>query len=192
MISIMEVWKDIPNFEDIYQVSTHGRIKRITNGPSTYSGRLLKPTIHHSGYMEVSLCKNGKQYKSLRIHMLVLITFVGKRPNKQECRHLNGNRHNNMLSNLTWGTHKENMQDRINHGRCIVPRGSSHNLAKLTETQVVEIKKLLGSTLKNKHNKGLTLKEIAQQYGVSIPTISYIKTGKTWKHVERKNGKSTE
>lgn len=180
-----EVWKDIPNFKGIYQISTHGRIKRIANGPSTYNGRLLKPTTHHSGYMEVSLCKNSKQHKSLRIHMLVLITFVGKRPNGQECRHLDGNRQNNMLSNLTWGTHQENMKDRANHGRFIPKKGSLNNKAKLTESQVVKIKNLLGSTLKHKHNKSLTLKEIAKLYGVSISVISCIKTGKTWKHVEK-------
>ncbi|MEE9574062.1 MAG: NUMOD4 domain-containing protein [Candidatus Neomarinimicrobiota bacterium] len=185
-----EVWKDIPNFEGVYQASTHGRIKRVANGPSTHNNRLLKPTRHHSGYMEVSLCKDGKQYKSLRIHMLILITFVGERPNKQECRHLDGNRQNNMLSNLTWGTHKENMQDRIKHGKYIAPKGSLNNLAKLTETQVLEIKKLLGSTLKNKHNQGLKLKEIAKRYKVSISAISYIKIRKTWKHMEKQDGKS--
>lgn len=190
MMDMREVWKDIPSFEGIYQASTDGRIKRVSNGPSTYAGRILKPTTHYNGYMEVSLCADGKQYKSLRIHTLVLITFSKPKPDGYQCRHLDGNKQNNRLTNLVWGTSKENANDRRNHGGYKGTRGSKNITAKLTENQVKEIRKLLGSTLKNKHNKGLTLKQIAQQYGVSIPTISAIKIGRTWKNMEKKNGES--
>lgn len=74
-----EIWKDIPNFEYVYQISTKGRVRRVMNGPSTFCGFILKPTKHHSGYLEVSLCKDGKQHKSLRIHTLVLTTFTGQK-----------------------------------------------------------------------------------------------------------------
>lgn len=178
-----EVWKDIPGFETIYQASTYGRIKRIANGPSTCCGRILKPSVHHSGYLEVSLCMDGKQYKSLRIHTLVLITFSGPRPDEYQCRHLDGNKQNNHLTNLIWGTPKENANDRRNHGRYKGISGSKNVTAKLTEDQIKEIKRLIGNTRKNKHNKNMTLKQIAKRYKVSISTISDIKNRKIWKDI---------
>lgn len=187
---MIEVWKDIPGFELVYQASTYGRIKRIASGPSTCRGRILKPTIHHSGYLDVSLCKNSKQYKSLRIHSLILLTFSGPRPPRYQCRHLDGNKHNNYLSNLEWGTQAENAKDRIRHGRYTGVCGSKNTKSKLTEKQVKRIKKLICDTPKHKHNKSTTLKQIAQEYGVAISTLSSIKNGKTWKHVEITNVQS--
>ena len=61
----MEVWKDVVDYEGIYQVSNTGRIKRIgvyTNqtGKTWNSERILKPAIKSRGYMYVQLSKNGK------------------------------------------------------------------------------------------------------------------------------------
>lgn len=50
------------------------------------------------------------------IHRVVLESFVGPRPEGQECRHLNGNPLDNRLENLCWGTRKENAHDAIKHG----------------------------------------------------------------------------
>ena len=179
-----ERWADIPWLEGSYQASTFGRIRRATSGPSTKPGRLVKQSKHHSGYMEVSLCVNGIQYKSVRVHKLVLTTFVGAKPQGYQCRHLDGNKQNNHLSNLVWGTPKENARDRHLHRQYNGVRGSQNAKAKLTESQVIEIKKFVGNTGKHKHNKHMTLKQIAQLYCVSVATISAIKNGDTWKHVE--------
>lgn len=182
-----EQWKDIPGFESFYQASTHGRIMRIVKGPSTKQGRILKQQKHHSGYMQVCLCVNGRQYKSLRIHKLVLTTFVGPKLYNYQCRHLDGNKQNNHLPNLKWGTPKENANDRHKHGRYIGICGSKNNSSKLIEKQIIEIKLLTDETSKNKHNKKILLREIALKYGVSISTISCIKNNKTWKHMEEQN-----
>lgn len=115
---------------------------------------------------------------------MILITFVKTRKHFQECRHLDGNKQNNHISNLKWGTHKENMKDRVTHGNFTPINGSQIKLSKLNEIQVIKIKKLLGSISKHKHNKKYPLKEIAKQYNVSIATISAIKNNKTWKHLE--------
>lgn len=65
-----------------------------------------------SGHIEVRLrCR--RQFK---LHHLVLMAFVGPRPEGMECRHLNGIPYDNRLSNLVWGTRRENCGDAMKHG----------------------------------------------------------------------------
>jgi predicted XRE-type DNA-binding protein len=66
--------------------------------------------------------------------------------------------------------------DCISKGRSNTPKGENHHKAKLTESDVHQIKHLLVET-------NLTLKKIANTFGVTLETISNIKTGKTWKHI---------
>jgi len=110
-----EIWKDIPEYEGIYQVSSHGRIKRLA-GHNCRRERLLSPsrTDRFNRYQTVSLCQNGRS-KPYRIHHLVLAAFVGPRPERLETRHLDGNSTNNRLENLQYGTNAENTQDRMRH-----------------------------------------------------------------------------
>jgi len=172
----IELWKDIENYKGFYQVSDYGQIKRIENTSGTYIGRILKPQIYHNKYLYVTLCKNT-QKKKLLIHRLVLEAFVGFCPSGLECRHLDGNRQNNKLNNLKWGTRSENQYDSIKHGTRFQPdnHGSKQWLAKLTDNKVKEIKHLLMS--------GVSQIQIAKQFHVCPTTISRIATGKTWKHI---------
>ena len=57
-----EEWKDIKNYEGIYQISNHGNVKSIRNN------KLLRPGINSDGYYTVLLSKNGKQ-KSIKIEI---------------------------------------------------------------------------------------------------------------------------
>ena len=78
---------------------------------------------------------------------------------------------------LFLGTHKQNMEDKVNKGRTYNgnQKGINNPSSKLTEKNIIEIKKLLSS--------GLFQKDIAKQYNVSIMTISNIKNNKIWKHI---------
>lgn len=77
------------------------------------------------------------------------------------------------VEHMFLGTHKENMYDMKAKGRSL--RGSRQNMAKLNESQVLEIRKLQAA--------GVMGKEIAKTYSVSKAVISMIKTGKLWTHV---------
>lgn len=110
-----EEWRVVPEFEGKYLVSNLGRIKTTIN---TRNGILDKPQLKKitickkTNYAVVSLSTKGKSY--LRsVHRLVLETFVGPRPNNMEARHLDSIRCNPRLSNLEWGTTKENAEDRV-------------------------------------------------------------------------------
>ena len=180
-----EEWVDVPEFEGIYHVSSHGNVRRASSGPHTRPGKVLKPTqsIGSGGYYRISLYNNGAK-RIVFIHRLVLLAFVGPRPDDKECLHIDGNKLNNRLDNLRYGTHRENMQDRIRHGRRFQPdnRGERCGAAKLKNADIHAIRYLLHHGI---HPSGRRLfqREIAGMFGVERKVISDIKNGKTWRSV---------
>jgi hypothetical protein len=126
------------------------------------------------GYLQVALRKNKKSHYR-KVHRLVLESFCGFRPPGMECRHLDGNRLNNRIGNLQWGTKAENDGDREKHGR--LPKGESHKRSKLTTADVREIIA--------KRKSGMKLVAIAAKYSVNHRQVSHICTGKSWKHIPR-------
>src|SRR5688572_6260712 len=119
-----ETWKPVVNFEELYEVSSHGRVRslgRVTiqkNGRiRQLSPRILKPIHFGTGYAKVNLYGRGHNGGAQRlIHHLVLEAFVGPCPEGMECRHVDGSPPNNRLDNLSWGTHVENEADKRRHG----------------------------------------------------------------------------
>lgn len=171
-----ELWKDIPGYVGIYQISNLGSIKSLVR-----KGRrteiILDPGMDSDGYLHTSLRKNNIGVPR-QVHRLVLETFIGPRPCGMVTRHLDGNRRNNKLDNLAWGTVIENAQDAVRHGTSpgFKSYGTNNGQSKLTESKVVKIKRLLGL-------QEYSQRKIAQMFDVSFHTISLIKLGKTWKHV---------
>lgn len=116
-------------------------------------------------------CGGKKRY--LLVHCLVLLAFVGPCPPGMECCHWDRDRHNCNLSNLRYGTKAENQADKERHGT--VMRGVKNGTAKLTESQVIEIRGLAAS--------GLDQTVIGDRYGITQAAVSSINTRKTWKHI---------
>jgi hypothetical protein len=108
----MENWKDIPNYEGLYQINENGDVKSI-NYKNTNKEGILKPCINTSGYKMVVLMKNNKR-KSYYIHKLVAITFLNHKPcgMKQVINHIDFNKLNNNLNNLEIITQVENVNKR--------------------------------------------------------------------------------
>jgi len=181
-----EIFKDIPEYEGLYQISNLGRVKSLEkkrnvskNSYRIYHEKILKPVIsskkRKSSYTQVTLCNNTVKTKHA-VHHLVLETFVSLCPNNFQARHLDGNPSNNKLSNLAWGTAQDNANDRTLHNHNCP--GEKNGNSKLKRNQVIIIKKLL----KSKH----THKQIALKYNVSETTISNIDRKVTWKHITDK------
>lgn len=103
MHKAQEIWKDIASYEGLYQISNLGNVRSIK-----YSNkiRLKKPTAN-KGYMYVMLYKNN-EHKTMALHRLVASEFIENKANKPEVNHIDGNRANNVLSNLEWVTRSEN------------------------------------------------------------------------------------
>lgn len=97
-------WKDIPSYEDLYEVSNTGIVRAYERSGS--SGKDLKQHLV-KGYLQVWLSKENKVRK-LSVHRAVLMAF-DRIPNDGEvCNHKDGNRTNNHLDNLEWCTREEN------------------------------------------------------------------------------------
>lgn len=95
----MEIWKDVPDYEGIYQVSNYGNVRR--------DGKHLKPGIGSHGYPLVVLSKGGKT-KSFTVHRLVASAFLPN-PNNMKCvNHKDESRTNNHVDNLEWCSFKYN------------------------------------------------------------------------------------
>ena len=111
-----EVWKDVKDYEGLYQVSNLGRVKSIdrvvktTKGQRTYPTKVLKPCYDGFGYCVYGLSKNGK-VKNKRGHQLVAINFMNHTPNglKVVIDHKDDDPTNNTLENLQLVSHRYNI-----------------------------------------------------------------------------------
>ena len=83
----------------------------------------IKPRKNKDGYMQVNLCKNGKQ-KTFSVHRLLALHFIPNPENKTEVDHINGIRHDNRLENLRWLTRKENSNAFRSNPVQIITKGS--------------------------------------------------------------------
>lgn len=111
-----EIWKDIPNYEGLYQASSLGRIKSLkrivkhsSGGNKTLSERILIQKINNKGRKSLWLCKNGAT-KEYLVSRLIALTFIIN-PNKKinlVVGHIDNNPCNNRVENLKWITYSEN------------------------------------------------------------------------------------
>lgn len=172
-----ETWADIPDWEGCYQASSDGRVRSLDRlvmqdgkwGPyaRTMKGRILRPSYCTNGYTFVVLSKPKRPPCYSLIHRLVAFAFLGQPAHGQEVRHLNGVRDDNRLANLQWASRSENHADKLAHGTH--NRDERNHQAKLTVHQVHEIRLSTLSQL-----------QLSKIYGVSVPTISEIRSGKAW------------
>jgi len=100
-----ETWKDVPNYEGLYQVSNLGRVKSFRKStkfgcPSEY---ILNPSIANHGYAEVTLYGNAGRHKIL-LHRLVATVFIPNPDNLPQINHKDENKLNNCVDNLEWCT----------------------------------------------------------------------------------------
>lgn len=122
MVATMdEIWKDIEEFEGLYQISNFGRVKALKrkvkakNGQkrafnehilTLHSSKLTKR--HPKPMFHVELWKDNKRYVRM-IHRLVAENFIPNPDGKPQVNHIDGNRYNNRYDNLEWCTNRENM-----------------------------------------------------------------------------------
>lgn len=101
-----EIWKDIPEYEGLYQASNLGNIKSL-NYNKTQNSKILKQSTSKIGYKRVQLWKNNKGISFL-VHRLVALTFFNDYNENLQVNHKDGNKANNTITNLEMVTAKEN------------------------------------------------------------------------------------
>ena len=117
----IEQWRDIPGHPG-YQVSDHGRVRSLDRTITTANGqvrrlkgRAMRATLNQHGYPFVDLRNQGKR-RVRTVHSLVAEAFIGTRPEGMEVCHNDGNKTNNHVDNLRYGTRSDNTLDKVRHG----------------------------------------------------------------------------
>ncbi len=146
-------WKQIPDWPRRY-ASPCGQILSQCFKP----WRVLKQTPNVGGYLCVCFTRGRSERHQIPVHHLILKTFIGEKPDWAQCsRHLDGNKTNNDLSNLAWGTSKQNSADTVAHG--------AYAINKLTPDNILDVVA--------RRERGETLKSIADLHSVTPATIVY-------------------
>ena len=124
----MEIFKVIKEYP-MYSVSTEGRIRKNSNR------KILSPTRKPSGYVQINLLTNDGRRKKEYIHRLVALTFLPNYDHLPEVNHIDGVRDNNVLENLEWVTHQENMDKSTRPTQIIVKRTNGDVIGEFNKIQ---------------------------------------------------------
>lgn len=167
----MTVWKPLDEVQG-YEVSADGQIRGVLRGQGRRFGRILSPNRSSNGYWQVRIAVLGLT-KTVPIHRAVCAAFYGPCPAGNHVRHLDGDKNNNRLENLRYGTPMENSADTRRHGRTAA--GEMNPKAKLTEDQVRQ--------MRASHEKGVSAKELGARAGLCDSTVHRILNGTYWPNV---------
>jgi hypothetical protein len=109
-----EIWNPLFEHEEEYAISNKGRVKSInrivtyTDGRKySYPERVLKTCKDSDGYLLFGLHNHGN-HRTLKVHRMVLLSFIGNENNLPEVNHKNGRKDDNELENLEWVTSSDN------------------------------------------------------------------------------------
>lgn len=164
----IEIWIDIKGYEGIYQVSSYGNVRSLKYDKC----RILKP-FNCGGYYNVDLCKNCvEDYR--RIHRLVAEAFIENddKNNKTYINHIDGNKHNNHISNLEWCTASYNTKHAYDTG--LAPRHATEQ----NQPYQIRIKEIVSN------KEYFSIRECVRQLKINRDTIrrsldlnTYVKNG---------------
>jgi len=170
-----EEWRDILiSLNGMYQVSNLGRVKSFAMGKQI----IKHQQFHPKGYLLCGLYINKKHFKA-KIHRLVAQAFIPNPLNLPQVNHntKTGDKTDNRSWNLEWATDEQNRNHAKKNGLFFKgSKGESHNLSKLTEKEVLEIREIHKNNRKN-------YKETALKYNVSTATVGKIVVRILWKHI---------
>jgi hypothetical protein len=179
-----EIWKPLQfngwkHLRKKYALSSHGRIASYTENIET-DGKLLQGSLT-TGYRTLNLHRPGDN-GTLYIHREIARLFLSKPSAKSKyVIHNNHNKLDNSVKNLKWASlaemigHQQKSPAKIAYKKVQANRNEG---LKLNATQVRSIKKMLDDS-----KRKLTIKKLAEKFGVSEMTMYRIKSGENWSRV---------
>jgi ribosomal protein S25 len=171
-----EIWKDIKDFEGMYQISNLGRVKTL-NYKNTGKEEIRALSLTKDGYYKVRLLCNNKD-KTVRVHRLVAEAFIPNNDNKETVNHIDGNKQNNRVDNLEWADRHEQLYHAYKNNLRKAQKGQYNCNASLTEEQVKEIRKIYIP-----RSKEFGTVALGKKYGVNNSTIGDVVRRVTYKNV---------
>ena len=182
-----EIWKDIKDYEGIYQVSNQGRVrsldrtvKYVTGAKRKLHGKIIKVQDDGRGYSQVRLYDKNRKGKTIKVHKLVATNFINNPKKYKEVNHKNGVKDDNSVGNLEWTTRKRNIAHAISN-KLINNSGQDNSLAKLTNDDARVIRELYSTG-------EYTQLELGEIYEVDRSQISLIVNNKAYRERKRLNG----
>lgn len=153
------MFKDVIDFEDLYEISSDGiiRSKGRTNVDTlgrtrTWKGQILNPDIAPNGYYRVTLARSGKK-KQVYLHRLVATHFIPNPENKPQVNHKDGDKLNNSIDNLEWVTAQENTIHAYKKGLIKPVSGEDHHNYGVFGADSPRAKKVLSTNIKTGEQK---------------------------------------
>jgi hypothetical protein len=185
--NMREIWLPVKDYEGVYSVSSRGRIRsedRVSKVPPSRIKKVEHTCVHYSqemklsphrdGYLKISLCLDDVR-RTPQVHRLVASAFIPNPLNLPQVNHKDGCKTNNCKDNLEWVSRSENIKHAYSTG-LMDTRGEKNSRHKFTEAQILECLKLL--------KDGLSGAEAGRRVGIPMKTVSRLKRGKSWKHLQ--------
>lgn len=158
--------KAIKGFEGLYGITEDGKVW------SFYTNKFIKSSLLNTGYPMVTLW-DGKKSHGRTLHRLVAEAYIPNPDEKPHVNHKDSNRLNPHVDNLEWCTRSENMRHGLASGNFdgkLARNGAQNGNAKLNARTVKAIRSEVG----------LTYKQIAAKYNISLSTSWRVVTGISW------------
>lgn len=174
-----EIWKDIKNYEGLYQISNFGNVKSLARSIDcgkfirNVKEKLLKQSKNSSGYLHVTFSKNNK-LKTFTVHKLIMNTFIGD--SNLTINHKDCNKENNNINNLEYITNEDNLKHAHKNKLINYRKGINHHCTRISLTNLNKIYKMA--------MEGIPHKIIAEKFNIAISTVSTIKTKKSYRKGE--------
>lgn len=157
-----------------YIVSTEGKIYSTSNAGRGKYHKELSQRLDSDGYLCVTVGSNSQRTR-MRVHRIIALAFIENPDNLPEVDHIDNNKINNSVENLRWVTSFTNKSKIPFEARSISHKHSANGRARLTEEEVIKIRKM--------YNDGYKKSELANMYNVGWSTIGNIIAGNTWKGI---------
>lgn len=181
----LEIWIDIPGYEGLYQASNLGRIKSydrqeyIVNRWGSLTLRTKKGKIRAQ-----QLCQSNNYYsctlvneqgqKRFYVHRLIALTFIPNPEDKEDVNHKDGDKLNNLLSNLEWCTRSENMVHALDNNLSSNAGATHYRAKRVIDTNTGSIYGTIKEAAKGHSIANSTLKAMLSGRKKNITSLKYL------------------
>lgn len=166
-------WKEVESYSGKYFVSTNGEVFSMPREGTV--GGILTQKLTTQGYRSVCLTRSKTSKSHALVHRLVACAFIPNTSSKRTVNHKNGVKTDNIVSNLEWATHSENVKHAIDTGLAVPKKGQDWHCASITNEMAISCNKMLLD--------GLAPSIVSKELNISIGVVRAIKSAKGWSHL---------